>query len=43
MPAEALTEAFPEWCVERWRPLRPLQAWVAGVVEAAQAPLGQPA
>lgn len=35
MPAEALTEAFPEWCVERWRPLRPLQAWVAGVVEAA--------
>ena len=32
MPAEALTEAFPEWCVERWRPLRPLQAWVAAVV-----------
>jgi uncharacterized protein (TIGR02453 family) len=37
MPAEALTPAFPDWCVERWRPLRPLQAWVAAVVAAAGA------
>jgi uncharacterized protein (TIGR02453 family) len=38
MPAEALTAAFPAWCVARWRPLRPLQAWVAAVVDAAGDP-----
>jgi hypothetical protein len=37
MPAEALTPAFPDWCVAGWRPLRPLQAWVTGVVGAAGA------
>ncbi len=34
VPDEAFTPAFPEWCLERFRPLRPLQAWVAEVVEA---------
>ncbi len=35
LPAEARTAAFPEWCAARWRPLRPLQAWIAGVVGAS--------
>jgi uncharacterized protein (TIGR02453 family) len=35
LPAEAFTAAFPDWCAARWRPLRPLQAWVARVVGAA--------
>jgi len=35
MPPQAGTEAFPDWCVERWAPLRPLQAWVAGVAAEA--------
>jgi hypothetical protein len=39
LPAEAFTGAFPEWCVERLRPVRPLQAWVAAVVGSAPASL----
>jgi uncharacterized protein (TIGR02453 family) len=35
LPSQAQTEAFPEWCVERWAPLRPLQAWVAAVAAEA--------
>jgi uncharacterized protein (TIGR02453 family) len=35
MPPHARTEAFPDWCVERWAPLRPLQAWVAAVAAEA--------
>jgi uncharacterized protein (TIGR02453 family) len=35
MPPQARTEAFPDWCVERWAPLRPLQAWVAAVAAEA--------
>jgi hypothetical protein len=34
-PPQAQTEAFPDWCVERWAPLRPLQAWVAAVAAEA--------
>jgi uncharacterized protein (TIGR02453 family) len=37
LPPEALTTAFPDWCAARWRPLRPLQAWVAAVVGAGTA------
>jgi hypothetical protein len=37
LPAEAFTEAFPAWCVERLRPVRPLQAWLAAVVASAPA------
>ena len=32
VPDELFTAAFPAWCVERFRPLRPLQKWVAQVV-----------
>jgi uncharacterized protein (TIGR02453 family) len=35
LPAEAHTPDFPAWCAKRWRPLRPLQAWVAAVASAA--------
>jgi hypothetical protein len=35
MPPQAQTEAFPGWCVERWGPLRPLQAWLAAVAAEA--------
>jgi len=35
LPPHAQTEAFPDWCVERWAPLRPLQAWVAKVAAEA--------
>jgi uncharacterized protein (TIGR02453 family) len=35
IPAELFTATFPAWCVERFRPLRPLQTWVAQVVAAA--------
>ena len=34
-PDEAFTAAFPDWCVERLRPLRPLQRWVARVIAEA--------
>jgi uncharacterized protein (TIGR02453 family) len=37
VPDELFTAAFPDWCVERFRPLRPLQRWVAQVVAAAGA------
>jgi hypothetical protein len=32
VPAELFTPAFPDWCLERLGPLRPLQKWVAAVV-----------
>jgi len=35
LPPQAQTEAVPEWCVERWKPLRALQAWVAAVAKEA--------
>jgi uncharacterized protein (TIGR02453 family) len=35
LPPQAQTEAFPDWCVERWAPLRPLQTWVAAVAKEA--------
>jgi uncharacterized protein (TIGR02453 family) len=35
MPAEAGSDAFPAWCVERFTVLAPLQAWIARVVAAA--------
>jgi uncharacterized protein (TIGR02453 family) len=41
LPGEVLTEIFPAWCLERWRPLRPLQAWVSAVVETAPAQAGR--
>jgi uncharacterized protein (TIGR02453 family) len=36
VPQETFTAAFPTWCVGRFRPLRPLQAWVAEVVAGAR-------
>ena len=35
VPDELFTSEFPAWCVERFRPLRPLQRWVAQVVAEA--------
>ena len=35
VPAELFTPAFPDWCLERLGPLRPLQKWVARVVADA--------
>ena len=35
VPDELFTSEFPAWCVERFRPLRPLQKWVAQVVADA--------
>jgi uncharacterized protein (TIGR02453 family) len=35
LPAEAHGPDFPAWCAKRWKPLRPLQTWVAGVAAAA--------
>jgi uncharacterized protein (TIGR02453 family) len=35
LPAEAHGRGFPAWCATRWKPLAPLQAWVAGVAAAA--------
>jgi uncharacterized protein (TIGR02453 family) len=35
LPPQAQTEDFPDWCVERWAPLRPLQTWVAAVAKEA--------
>jgi hypothetical protein len=35
VPAELFTPAFPDWCLERFRPLRPVQKWVAQVVAVA--------
>ena len=35
LPAEAHGPDFPAWCARRWKPLVPLQAWVAGVAAAA--------
>ena len=37
IPAELFTPTFPAWCVERFRPLRPLQKWVAQAVADAAA------
>jgi uncharacterized protein (TIGR02453 family) len=35
LPAAAHSAAFPAWCAKHWKPLVPLQAWVAGVAAAA--------
>jgi uncharacterized protein (TIGR02453 family) len=35
VPDELFTPGFPDWCVERFRPLRPVQRWVAQVVAEA--------
>jgi uncharacterized protein (TIGR02453 family) len=35
VPAEFSTPEFPDWCLERLGPLRPLQKWVAQVVAEA--------
>jgi hypothetical protein len=37
VPAELFTPAFPDWCLERLGPLRPLQRWVAQVVADSRA------
>jgi uncharacterized protein (TIGR02453 family) len=37
VPDELFTPAFPDWCLERFRALRPLQKWVAQVVATAGA------
>ena len=34
VPDELFTPRFPDWCLERLGPLRPLQKWVAQVVAA---------
>ncbi len=34
LPAEAHGPGFPAWCAGRWRPLRPLERWVAAVAAA---------
>ena len=36
VPAELFTPDFPDWCLERLGPLRPLQKWVAQVVADAR-------
>jgi len=36
VPDELFTPAFPDWCLERLGPLRPLQKWVAQVVAGAR-------
>ena len=38
VPAELFTPGFPDWCLERLGPLRPLQKWVAQVVTDARSP-----
>jgi uncharacterized protein (TIGR02453 family) len=35
LPDEVHGPGFPAWCARRWRPLQPLQAWVAAVAAAA--------
>lgn len=35
LPSEVHGADFPAWCAKRWRPLRPLQTWVAEVLAAA--------
>ena len=36
VPAELFTAGFPDWCLERFGPLRPFQKWVAQVVADAR-------
>jgi len=36
VPSELFTPGFPDWCLERLGPLRPLQKWVAQVVADAR-------
>jgi uncharacterized protein (TIGR02453 family) len=36
VPDALFTAEFPDWCLERFRPLRPLQKWVAQVVADAR-------